>query len=64
MQISAARTVGAAKRITADQPGATAQLVAAVLQQGVTITEAQKEVRLEATLIGEPPTASDLAAAT
>jgi hypothetical protein len=38
--------------------------VAAVLQQGVTITEAQKEVRLEATLIGEPPTASDLTAAT
>jgi hypothetical protein len=32
MQISAARTVGAAKRITAEQPGATAQLVTAVLQ--------------------------------
>jgi hypothetical protein len=66
MQIRAARTVGAAKRITAEQPGATAQLVAAVLQRGVKIkiTEAQKEVRLPATLIGEPPTASDLAAAT
>jgi hypothetical protein len=64
LQISAAWTVGAAKRITAEQPVTTAQLVVAVLQRGVTITEAQKEVRLAATLIGEPPTASDLAAAT
>jgi hypothetical protein len=63
MQITAARTMGAPKRITAEQPGATAQLVAAVLQRGVTIIEAQKEEKLEATLIREPPTASDAAAA-
>jgi hypothetical protein len=48
IQISTERTVGAAKRITAELPGA-----AAVLQPGITITEAQKEVRLEATLIAQ-----------
>jgi hypothetical protein len=63
MQISATRTMGVAKRITAEQPGATTQLVAAVLQRGVTIIEAQKEVQLEATLIREPPTTSDPTAA-
>jgi hypothetical protein len=56
--------VGAAKRITAKLPDVAAKLVAAVLQPGIAITEAQIEVRLEATLIGEPPTASDLAAVT
>jgi hypothetical protein len=55
--------MGAPKRITAEQAGATAQLVAAVLQRGVTIIEAQKEEKLEATLIREPPTVSDPAAA-
>jgi hypothetical protein len=52
--------VRVAKRITAELPGAAAKLVATVLQPGITITEAQIEVRLEATLIGEPPTTSDL----
>jgi hypothetical protein len=61
--ISAERTVGAAKRITAELPGAAEKLVATVLQPGITITKPQIEVRLAAT-IGEPPTASDLAAAT
>jgi hypothetical protein len=60
IQISAERAAGAVKRITAELPGAAAKLVAVVLQPGITITEAQIEVRLEATLIGEPPTASDL----
>jgi hypothetical protein len=64
IQIRAERTVGAAKRITAELPGAAAKLVAAVLQPGITITKTQIEVRLTATLIGEPPRASDLAAAT
>jgi hypothetical protein len=63
MQISATRTIGTAKRITAKQPGAETQLVAAVLQQGGTI-KAQKEATLAATLTGEPPTSSDPAAAT
>jgi head-tail adaptor len=63
IRISFERTVGAAKRITTELPGATAKLVAAVLQPGITITKPQIEVRLAAT-IGEPPTASDLAAAT
>jgi hypothetical protein len=56
--------VDAVKRITTELPGATAKLVAAVLQPGITIIEAQIEVRLEATLIGEPPTTSHPAAAT
>jgi hypothetical protein len=64
MQISVAWTVGAAKRITTEQPCTTTQLVVTVLSRAVTITEAQKEVRLATTLIGEPPTTSDLAAAT
>jgi hypothetical protein len=64
IQISAERAAGAVKRITAELPGAAAKLVAAVLQPGITITEAQIEVRLEATLIGESPTASHPAAAT
>jgi hypothetical protein len=62
MQISATRTIGTAKRITAKQPGAETQLVAAVLQQGGTI-KAQKEATLAATLTGEPPTSSDPAVA-
>jgi hypothetical protein len=56
--------VGAAKRITAELPDVAAKLVVAVLQPGIAITEAQIEVRLEATLIGEPPTTLDLAAVT
>jgi len=55
MQINAAVTVGATKGIMAEQPGAAAQLVAAILQPGITITEAQIE---------ELPTTSDPSAAT
>jgi hypothetical protein len=57
IQISAERTVRAAKRITTELPGAAAKLVAEVLQPGITITKPQIEVRLAATLIGEPHTA-------
>jgi hypothetical protein len=57
IQISAERTVRAAKRITTELPGATAKLVAEVLQPGITITKPQIEVRLAATSIGEPHTA-------
>jgi hypothetical protein len=47
--------VGTAKRTTTELPGTAAKLVVAILQPGITITEALIEVRLEATLIGEPP---------
>jgi hypothetical protein len=64
IQINAERTLGAANRITAELPDASAKLVAMVLQPVITITEVQIEVRLEATLIGKPPTASHPAAVT
>ena len=64
MQSTATATVGSGKRITAEQPGTVAQLVAAKPKPDVRIPEAQIELRVTMILIGEPRTASNPAAAT